>query len=245
MMSNKEQEEKKNKEMNLSFYKDGYTIASNEVTDFKSLTPLFKGMQLQYSAISQLTQSFALRTHQEGNPIQCENGCSWCCYQPVYMTTQEAILIFEFIHQAFDDKQRAKIFSNAQSKYKLTKGLEEEKKQNIRAACPFLENGSCSIYSVRPMACRIYLSSDRNSCKKKYDSPGDSSIIVALYDFVLRAGRYMNEGFVGYLNGKGRKMEEYTIEEFVVKLFTDKNFIQNWLVEDYFGESETKNSKSE
>jgi len=241
-MSNKEQEEKQNKEMNLSFYKDGYTIASTEITDFNGLTPLFRGMQMQYSAISQLIQSFALRTHQEGNPIQCEKGCSWCCYQPVYMTTQEAILIYEFIHQAFDDNQRAKILSNAQSKYKLTKGLEEEKKQKIKFACPFLSEGSCSIYSVRPMACRIYLSSDKNSCKRKYDSPGDTKSFPALYDFVLKAGRYMNEGFVGYLKGNGRKMEEYTIEEFIVKLFSDKNFVQNWLVEDYKGTSEIENS---
>ncbi len=237
-----QEDEKRNKEMNLSFYKDGYTIASKEITDFESLTPLFKGMQTQYSAISQLTQSFALRTYQEGNPIQCENGCSWCCYQPVYMTTQEAILIFEFIHQVFDVNQRDKIFSKAQAKYKLTKGLKEERKQKIKFACPFLMDGSCSIYSVRPMACRIYLSSDRASCKKKFDSPGDDTIIPALYDFVLKAGKYMNEGFVGFLKGKGRKMEELTIEEFIVRLFTDKQFIQNWLVADYWGESESKDS---
>ncbi len=241
-MSNKDKEDKKNKEMNLSFYKDGYTIASKEVIDFETLTPLFRGMQTQYSAISQLTQSFALRTHQEGKPIKCENGCSWCCYQPVYMTTQEVILIFEFIHQVFDDQQRNKILSNAQAKFKLTKGLKEEQKQKIKFACPFLVDGSCSIYSVRPMACRIYLSSDKESCKRKFDSPGDESIIPALYDFVLKAGRYMNEGFVGYLKGKGRKMEELTIEEFIVRLFSDDQFINNWMVEDYFGESESKDS---
>ena len=52
----------------------------------------------------------------------------------------------------------------------------------------------------------------------------------------------MNEGFVGYLKGKGRKMEELTIEEFIVKLFSNEQFINNWMVEDYFGESESKDS---
>ncbi|MCW3807965.1 YkgJ family cysteine cluster protein [Plebeiibacterium marinum] len=238
-------EEKRNKEANLEFYKDGYTIASREVVDFDSLTPLFKGMQVQYTVMSQLTQTFAMRAHQEGKAIQCEKGCSWCCYQPVYMTTQEAVLIFEFLHQAMDEAQRKKVLNNAVSKYKKTKGLTEEQKQSVKAPCPFLNQGSCSVYPVRPMACRIYLSSDKQSCKNKYDAPGDSTMIPALYDFVLRAGRYMNEGFVGFLKGKGRKMEEYTIEEFVVKLFREKDFIQNWMVEDYFGESEGKDSKVE
>jgi Fe-S-cluster containining protein len=238
MNSENKTQDKKEKEANLAFYKDGYTIASREVTDFTSLTPLFKGMQAQYMAVSQLTQSFAMRTHQQNKPIACEKGCKWCCYQPVYMTTQEAILIYEFIQQSFSSSQINHILSNARSKLKKTKGLKEEQKQKVKHACPFLHEGSCSIYPVRPMACRIYLSSDKDSCKKKYDAPGDKTIIPALFDFILKAGRYMNEGFVGYLKGKGRKMEEFTIEEFMIKLFDDPNFAQNWLTEDHFHESE-------
>ncbi len=41
----------------------------------------------------------------------------------------------------------------------------------------------------------------------------------------------MNEGFVGYLKGNGRKMEEYTIEEFMTKLFKDPDFSIKWLDE--------------
>jgi Fe-S-cluster containining protein len=244
MDKEKSNQENKEKETNLTFYRDGYTIASREITDFENLTPLFKGMQVQYSAIGQLIQSFAVRTHQEGKPIKCEKGCSWCCYQPVYMTTQEAILIFEFIHQTKDQQQLKNILSKAKSKYKKTKGLSEEKKQTIREACPFLVDGSCSVYPVRPMACRIYLSSDKESCKNKYDSPGNVRIIPALFDFILKAGKYMNEGFVGFLKGRGRKMEELTIEEFIVKLFGEPDFYKKWLKENasHGNGSETKQS---
>jgi Fe-S-cluster containining protein len=238
MNSENNSQNKNDKAANLTFYKDGYTIASREVTDFKSLTPLFQGMQSQYMAISQLTQSFAMRTHQQNKPIACEKGCQWCCFQPVYMTTQEAILIHEFIKQSFNTSQINHIISNARSKFKKTKGLKEEQKQMVKHACPFLHEGSCSIYPVRPMACRIYLSSDKESCKRKYDNPGDKSIIPALFDFILKAGRYMNEGFVGYLKGKGRKMEEFTIEEFMIKLFDDPNFTQKWLTEDHFHDTQ-------
>ncbi|WP_158027285.1 YkgJ family cysteine cluster protein [Labilibacter marinus] len=227
-------------ETNLTFYKDGYTIASREVTDFNSLTPLFKGMQSQYAAISQLTQSFAMRTHQQNKPIACHKGCAYCCYQPVYMTSQEALLIYEFILQAFDENQLKTLRSKTEKKLKKTKNLPEENKQKILHACPFLSDGSCSIYSVRPMACRIYLSASKDSCKKKYDNAGNKEIFPELFDFLLKAGKYMNEGFVGYLKGKGRKMEELTIEEFMVKLFKNPEFYKTWLTEDYFGEEETK-----
>ncbi|WP_430936132.1 YkgJ family cysteine cluster protein [Saccharicrinis sp. 156] len=222
------------KERNLTFYKDGYTIAAREVTDFDNLTPLFKGMQSQYNAISQLTQSFAMRTHQQHKPIACEKGCNWCCHQPVYMTTQEALLIYEYIIQTSDRKQLETFRNNAEKKLKKTKNLPEEKKQNIIHPCAFLSDGACSIYPVRPMACRIYLSASKVSCKKKYDNPGNKDIFPELFDFLLKAGKYMNEGFVGFLKGKGRKMEELTIEEFMVKLFKNPDFYKKWLVEDSF-----------
>ncbi len=221
--------DKDQKSANLSFYHDGFTNAQRGLADFSSLTPLFKAMQSQYSAVSRLTQSFAMRTHREERPIQCEKGCEWCCYQPVYMTTQEAILIFEFLHQSFDAAQIKEISQNVNVKYKKTKGLKEEQKQKILHACPFLKHGICSIYSVRPMACRIYLSANKESCKKKFDSNGDGSVVPDLFDFILKAGRYMNEGFVAFLKGKGKQIEELTIEEFMSKLFNDPEFVNNWL----------------
>ncbi len=223
--------DKEDKQANLSFYQDGYSIAANTITDFESLTPLFKGMQEQYIAVSKLTQSFAQRVHRENKPIRCEKGCNWCCYQPVYLTTQEAILIYEYMIQSFSPDLQRTIKTNVNSKYKKTKGLPEERKQSVRHACPFLLEGSCSVYPVRPMACRIYLSSNVNSCKWKYDNPGEKEVFPALYDFMLRAGRYMNEGFVGYLKGNGRKMEEYTVEEFMTKLFKEPDFVDKWLKE--------------
>ncbi|WP_282036658.1 YkgJ family cysteine cluster protein [Saccharicrinis aurantiacus] len=219
----------KDKEINLTFYKDGYNLAINNITNFKTLTPLFMGMQANYQAVSQLTQSFAQRAIEQETPIACKKGCKWCCYQPVYLTTNEALLIHEYMHQAFDESQRARLLTNAKQRLKKTKGLEEEKKQDISHACPFLIEGACSIYPVRPMSCRVYLSSDESSCKMKYDNPKDKSDFPKLFDFILRAGRYMNEGFVGFIKAKEKTVEEYTIEEFMVKIFSDEKLRNDWL----------------
>lgn len=232
----------KSNENNLRFYSDGYTIAINEITDFKSLTPLFNGIQKQYIAISELANSLAKRTYQQNQPIACVKGCSWCCFQPVYLTTQEALLIYEYVMQAFDSLQIKTIQSKSKSKFKKTRNLTEEKKQSIIHACPFLVDNSCSVYPVRPMACRIYLSMDVDSCKKKYDNAGDKTIFPALFDFPLKVGRYMNEGFAAFLKGKGKEIRELTIEEFMVELFDNPDYYKKWLSLDINIEKESKES---
>ncbi len=216
-------------ENNLRFYSDGYTIASSEITNFDSLTPLFKGIRKQYMAISDLTHSFTKRTHQQNQPIACVKGCSWCCFQPVYLTTQEALLLYEYILQSFDAQQIRDIKSKAEKKLKKTKNLSEEKKQHIIHACPFLLDDVCSVYPVRPMACRIYLSKNVDSCKKKFDTPGNKAVFPKLFDFPLQVGRYMNEGFAAFLKGKGKDVKELTIEEFMVELFKNPDYYKEWL----------------
>lgn len=223
----------KTNENNLRFYSDGYAIALAEITHLDSLTPLFNGIQKQYMAISELTHSFAKRTYQQNQPIACVKGCSWCCFQPVYLTTQEALLLYEFIIQTFDKQQIKTIQSKAEIKLKKTKNLSEDKKQHIVHACPFLIDNSCSVYPVRPMACRIYLSKDVDSCKKKYDNPGNKTVFPELFDFPLQVGRYMNEGFVAFLKEKGKEIKELTIEEFMVKLFKTPDYYKKWLSSDH------------
>lgn len=229
---------------NLRFYSDGYTLASTEITNFDSLTPLFKGMQKQYIAISELTHSFGKRTYEQNQPIACVKGCSWCCFQPVYLTTQEALLLYEYAIQTFDLQQIKAVRSKAEEKLKKTKNLSEDKKQHIVHACPFLVDNSCSVYSVRPMACRIYLSKDVNSCKKKYDNPSNKTVFPELFDFPLKVGRYMNEGFAAFLKGKGKEIREMTIEEFMVKLFKNPDYYKEWLAQDGSSEKEETSSRN-
>lgn len=224
-------------EDNLRFYNDGYTTASIEITDFDSLTPLFNGMRKQYLAISELTHSFGKRTSQQNHPIACAKGCSWCCFQPVYLTTQEALLLYEYIIQAFDAGQIKDIQNKAENKLKKTENLSEDEKQHIVYACPFLLDNACSVYSVRPMACRIYLSKDVDSCKQKYDKPRDKTVFPALFDFPLKVGRYMNEGFVAFLKEKGKDVKEMTMEEFMVELFQNPDYYKEWLSQDFHMEN--------
>jgi hypothetical protein len=91
--------------------------------------------------------------------------------------------------------------------------LSEKEILNSKFPCPLLENGACSAYPARPMACRIYLSSDVNTCLKFYREPEDETTYPALLDFPMRAGRMMNEGFKAALKAHGINIQEFRIDQ--------------------------------
>jgi hypothetical protein len=88
------------------------------------------------------------------------------------------------------------------------------------------------VYPVRPMACRIYLSSDSESCQAQYDSPEDREIMARLYEFPLRAGRLFNEGIRRALAEKGIITSEWLIETFLCQVLDDPDILTRW-IEDY------------
>lgn len=77
--------------------------------------------------------------------VACSKGCSACC--------QMNVMIFQ-IEANFIEKETG--IKQAQVRSSLLHPQDEF----IGVSCPFLEDGSCSIYDVRPFACRKHLSFD-------------------------------------------------------------------------------------
>jgi len=91
---------------------------------------------------------------------------------------------------------------------------QQNNKIECKKGCAFCCH--CSIYDVRPMACRIYLSTNLDSCRRFYQQPEDESNYPALLDFPMRAGRMMNEGFKSALKTKGITARELRIDQLVL-----------------------------
>lgn len=101
-------------------------------------------------------------------PKICGKGCSFCCYQPIKCTDPEWEMIQDFIEKMTDAVLIQRIVRNAVSWFDcfdriVPKNITvdqfqleayEKKMQEHRIACPFLIDGICSIYSVRPFVCR-------------------------------------------------------------------------------------------
>lgn len=110
-----------------------------------------------------------------GEPISCTKGCGACCRNLVAISEVEARRIRVVVEELPEPRRSTIRARFAEAREGLDgAGLlgplraaehwtEEEYAERVgtyfRAgvACPFLEEGACSIYSERPIACREYL----------------------------------------------------------------------------------------
>lgn len=114
----------------------------------------------------------------EGREISCRKGCTWCCYHYVSVSLAQGMVIVDYLYgrkdllKLFLDRyeqwrERAEPLSDEidrirnqalSSSTPVERVIEETRplstryfEANIR--CPFLRDGLCSIYTVRPLAC--------------------------------------------------------------------------------------------
>ena len=192
-----------------AFYHDGYQLGLKAIKN-DNLTSALSEM---YESIDKLNDSLFEFASKQGQTIACHKGCEWCCHQPVFALDYELEYLNNYINTNFTPAQQEKIKTRAIKKQEKLNPLEGDALLNAKYACPLLQNGACIAYPARPMACRIYLSTNLKSCLKFYNEPEDKNSFPALLDFPMRAGRLLNEGFKAALKTKGTIAKEFRIEE--------------------------------
>jgi Fe-S-cluster containining protein len=217
------------KEIDRIFYRDGYRLANHHLE--KGMTPsnLTEAIGQLYQEVDDLLESFLQRSAEEGTPCDCKLGCSWCCHQEVFAISHEFLYLNDYVEQHLARESRMRILEKAREKVMLTMNKSVEEQLKIRAACPFLDSDKCMAYDARPMACRIYLSSSAVSCKKEHDHPMVKNSHPDLYDFPLKAGRMLNEGFVACLKQMGLQVAELPIEQGYSSLLTLGQTMEDWI----------------
>jgi Fe-S-cluster containining protein len=217
------------KEIDKIFFRDGYRLAGSYLEQELSPVQIREAIRALYASIDQLLDAFLQRAKAEGQPVSCKKGCAWCCHQAVFAVTHEFLYLNEYVQKHFSKDAQEGVLARAREKVKISLNSSVEEQLKIRAACPFLKGGSCSVYAVRPMACRIYLSASVASCKKEHDRPSDTRNFPGLFDFPLRAGRMMNEGFVAYLKQSGLQVSELPLEQGFSSMVSMGQSTGDWL----------------
>jgi hypothetical protein len=95
-----------------------------------------------------------------GKQIRCGRGCSHCCHGPVEIWPQEAVLLAQFVR---DTGLRPDL---ARLERQSTHTVETWREQAVAdQACVFLDHeDACSVYAVRPNACRKLLVMSDPAC---------------------------------------------------------------------------------
>jgi Fe-S-cluster containining protein len=92
----------------------------------------------------------------------CKEGCHYCC--DVYVSAQAPRLfaIADWLRANCADQ--GAVMSRLEEANKSIRGLDADARARAGLACPFLEDGKCGIYPVRPAGCRGYFSLSVEAC---------------------------------------------------------------------------------
>lgn len=120
-------------------------------------------------ATSRLAEGFL--SHAPEGAVACKAGCDHCCHQSVGVTPPEALAIFEHLTTEFSEERLSQVKGRIAEARERTSGLTSTERFSPEYPCPFLEQGCCSIYEVRPLSCRGMNSLDANECATRLRDP--------------------------------------------------------------------------
>lgn len=116
-------------------------------------------------AASTLTSSLLSRA--PAGAVACRSGCAHCCHQRVGATVPEVLAIFSALVAARTAAELRELGERVEGAHRATRGLTRDERNSPQHPCPLLEDGLCSVYEVRPLACRGVHSLDEQACKDK------------------------------------------------------------------------------
>lgn len=96
--------------------------------------------------------------------IECRRGCTYCCHVNVIATPLEAARLAAAIGAGRRrDLERAVLAAG-----ETLAGLDARARLARKAPCPLLAGDACSLYEVRPLACRALVSVSVRDCERHF-----------------------------------------------------------------------------
>jgi Fe-S-cluster containining protein len=143
----------------------------------------FSGQKTAYNAsnlikeVYRVTDQTMAGCYKNGTKPSCKKGCNWCCYLQVLTTPLEVMHIVEYLQTCLSPSEQSILQQRLENEEEFTGGMNGYQKAGKNVACPFVEDGECMVYAVRPLACRAYHSMNMIECKSSYGKD-DGSITI-------------------------------------------------------------------
>lgn len=99
-------------------------------------------------------------------PLDCQRGCATCCTLRVSATAPEVWLVARFLRAVAPrlEARGVDLIGQVRAADQRTRGKTEAERVALRERCPFIAQGVCVIYPVRPLACRGHASHSVKAC---------------------------------------------------------------------------------
>ena len=118
-------------------------------------------------------------------PIACGRGCAHCCMNTWIEVTPPEVL---FTVKQLPPERLPAIRDAVDRAYAQTGGKTLQERVKMVVPCPLLEDGACSIYAIRPVACRLAVSANADICRRSFLEQSGESIPVPAPWAPLRQG---------------------------------------------------------
>jgi hypothetical protein len=103
--------------------------------------------------------------------LACGAGCSFCCWLRIDVRAHEVFLLVRELRRSRTEPELADLRLAAAAR---------RQGGNTTGSCPLLVQGRCSVYTVRPAACRRHHSRSVAACETLYHGgdPGEGTVSV-------------------------------------------------------------------
>lgn len=151
-------------------------LASRDASNTLTLDALRAGVRLETvvsaaAAVADFAdEALAIVSDTYRPPLQCREGCSYCCRKPGVLTSVPDLLrLLSYVRATFDADSRCALQNRARRYAAQIHGRSFDASTNDSVPCPLLVEGRCSVYEVRPLVCRGYNSTDVDACRRAHE----------------------------------------------------------------------------
>ena len=157
--------------------------------------------------------------------IQCRSGCTFCCHQNIDVTIPEAILVA--LRLAKDAAPRADAVLEAAD---LFAGLDDEARIATGRPCPMLVEDRCSVYEIRPLACRSFASPNADNCRAALDSvkAGNGVMPAEVYVVLQFLCNGEQSATLGVCRDLGLQADIVELTQTVAAILRDPQLVTRW-----------------
>lgn len=157
----------------------------------------------------------------EMTPVACRKGCGWCCTVRVTATAPEIFNAARHIRAS-----KPELVARLMAESRLTNGLENVARADLRRWCPLLAaDQTCSIYEVRPSACRSVMSPQVSHCLDGFDGKRDD---FQLFARPLELNGWFGCAVLAALRGRGLAAEKYELTHGLTIALADAGAEEAW-----------------
>jgi hypothetical protein len=160
--------------------------------------------------------------------LACREGCSYCCNYHVHVSAPEVYAIVTHLRARWTPANVNLVEARLQENVEAVSGMTADEHTATNVTCAFLaQDGRCSIYEVRPVACRKHHSFDVTPCRITYEDPtADDAAPQSAERLAVAQGLFTAS--IAAMEIEGLDAARYEMSAAVLDALTNPSSIKRW-----------------